>query len=347
MGCGSSTAKPPRIVVVTDASQTDSKLSDDDILTVVRGVQFRAGELSYNGRSRPMTSEGLAVMKKALDLLDLTECPGNWMSLSWDNIQLSAATTIVMPSTIHQGDTASCGAVTVLEAMAYFRPETYAKLVLAVWTHAWVADVNGRPWGDTADIKPDLLAATPPTTIEGASLADWMVSTAMIAELKDQDAVRDLLGQDDYLGQSCYGPNGSAVEMAKGVTYAWDVKKMMVQLLGCKSVDRDMSYWMFSDGPIDKMVKHTASGAIERGEVVCIALITNWLWRKAMAGEDVEKADGFAFCEHWVRVRSVVDLGGGLLEVKVFSFGEVQVASSVSRAGFGRLLFESLFGVLE
>lgn len=38
-----------------------------------------------------------------------------------------------MPSTIHQGDTTTCGAVSVLEAMAMHRPMHYARFVLAIW----------------------------------------------------------------------------------------------------------------------------------------------------------------------------------------------------------------------
>ena len=47
-----------------------------------------------------------------------------------------------------------------------------------------------------------------------------------------------------------------------------------------------------------------------------------------------------------MRVRSVEDIGGGQLKVTVFSFGEVQV-STLSRAAFGRIVFESLFGSLS
>jgi len=44
-----------------------------------------------------------------------------------------------------------------------------------------------------------------------------------------------------------------------------------------------------------------------------------------------------------VRLRSIEDVGGGMLTVKVFSFGEVQ-SRELSRAGFGRLVFEFIFG---
>jgi len=217
--------------------------------------------------------------------------------------------------------------------------------VLNIWTRGQVVDVEGRPWGDTPDVKPELLAATPAMSIGAASVADWMVASSMIAELKDQSMIRDLLGQDDYLGQDAFGPEGRTVDHARGLTCAWDVKKMMKELLGCSSVDRDMSYWMFNDGPLDKMIKYTASGEIERGEIVCICLITNWLWVEATKGNAIADMEGTARPEHWVRLRSVEDVGGGILTVKVFSFGEVQEAT-LSRAGFGRIVFESLFGKL-
>lgn len=61
----------------------------------------------------------------------------------------------------------------------------------------------------------------------------------MIAELKDQSLMYDMLGHDDYLGQDAIGPDGKqTVDFKKGLTAAWDVKKMMYELLGCKDVDR-------------------------------------------------------------------------------------------------------------
>lgn len=114
----------------------------------------------------------------------------------------------------------TCGAISVLEAMAYFRPSTYAKLVLAVYTAGQVRTHEGLPWGDTPDVKPELLAAEPPYSISGSSIADWMCATSMIAELKDQDWLRDMLGQDEYMGGDAFGPEGKTVDHARGLTYA-------------------------------------------------------------------------------------------------------------------------------
>ena len=57
----------------------------------------------------------------------------------------------------------------------------------------------------------------------------------------------------------------------------------------------------------------------------------------------MEDAEGWASPEHWVRIRSVESTYGEMLDVKLFSFGEVQEAS-LSRKAFGRICFEIIFG---
>lgn len=79
---------------------------------------------------------------------------------------------------------------------------------------------------------------------------------------------------------------------------------------------------------------------------VLIVLISHTLWMKAQYAPSVEGEAGWAMPEHWVRVRSVVDEGGGMLGVSVFSFGEVQ-SWSISKAGWQRVYFEALFGKLN
>jgi len=229
--------------------------------------------------------------------------------------------------------------------MAFFRPKLYATLVLAVWSRAQIVNHQGQPWGDTPDLKPELLAVEPPTSIQGASVADWMVATAMIAEIKDQSFFRDLLGHDDYLGQDAHGPGGKTVDHARGLTYAWDVSKFMRELLGCHETDRQMAYWVPRPSVTDRMVELTQSGALARGETVLLCLISNSMWKRAEYDADVANADGWSVPEHWVRVRSVEPQGGELLCIKVFSFGEVE-ERHISRTGWQRLYFEAIFGSL-
>ena len=110
MGCGVSRAPPPAALPISSAaSQTDNKLGDQDILAIVRNVKYTNGVLSFQGRSREATPETMAKIKAALDLMDLKENPGRWQALNWGQIQESAASTLVMPSTIHQGGTTTCG----------------------------------------------------------------------------------------------------------------------------------------------------------------------------------------------------------------------------------------------
>ena len=90
--------------------------------------------------------------------------------------------------------------------------------------------------GDTPDINPKLLASAPADSIEEDSVADWMVATSMIAELKDQDFFREQLGHADFLGQDAKGPDGEkTVDYERGLTTAWDVARMMRELLGCST----------------------------------------------------------------------------------------------------------------
>ena len=212
-----------------EAPATPAKITDSDILSVFRSCQLRDGVLKFMGRSRQLDEAQLAVVKGAIDLLDDDShaAAGKWTSseLSWSDVQASAASTLLMPSTIDQGDTTTCAAITVLEAMAMFRPVLYAKLVLAVW-RGKVVDHEGNDWGDDPELKPALLAANPALSIESPSKADWMVASAVIAELRDQSFFRDLLGHDDYLGQDAFGPDGKTVDHARGLTPAWEVRRI-------------------------------------------------------------------------------------------------------------------------
>ena len=51
-------------------------------------------------------------MQPALDLLDISSAAaaGRWtsMALTWDEVQVSAGSTLLMPSTIYQGSTTTC-----------------------------------------------------------------------------------------------------------------------------------------------------------------------------------------------------------------------------------------------
>ena len=346
MGCGTSTAAPAVAPVV--ASQQDGTIEDESILTVIRKMRSVDGQISLNGRSRDVTPKQLESIMAAIDLLDVKEYAGKFSQLSWNAIQESAATTLVMPSTIHQGNTTTCGPITCLEAMACFRPAMYARLVLAVYGRGQVIDASGRPWGATPDLKADLLASAPPPSIRSASVADWMVATAMSAELKDQDLFRDLLGHDDYLGGDAFGPDGRTVDFVRGLTTPWDIKKFLTELVGCTSIDRDLMYWVPRPSTTEKMKALTASGALAAGEVVLLCLISDTLWHLAEKRRDVEKADGWAIPEHWVRVRSVEESLAeyGVLEISLFSMGEVQ-ERRVSHAGWQRICFEAVFGTLN
>jgi len=155
-------------------------------------------------------------VKAAIDVLDVKDVniKGKWPHIEWGAVQSAASTTLFRPSTIDQGGTTTCGAISVLEAMAYFRPALYSTLVLAVYRRGQVVDHEGRPWGDTPDLRPQLLEAEPPSSIPSTSIADWMVATSMIAELKDQSTIFDLLGHDDYLGRACYATKQDASSAA-------------------------------------------------------------------------------------------------------------------------------------
>jgi len=287
------------------------------------------------------------MIKSAIDLFDLKpeDVAGKkWRQIEFDDVQHSAVITIMKPSTIHQGDTTTCGAICVLEAMAYFRPKLYSKLVLAVYLHGQIRTHDGHPWGDTPDLKPALLDASPPDSIDGRSVADWMVATSMIAELKDISTIRDLLDQDDYLGQDARSPDGSkTVDHARGLTFAWDVKKFMIDLLGCASVDRSTTYWLSSSSLTDRMIELTSSGALESGSNLVICLIDDTAWEAAeyTNPENVDRT----WPKHWVRVRSVVQEYPGHLTIDVFSFGSVQTRS-MTKNGWQRLYFETLIGTL-
>jgi len=339
MGCGASTSNK-KITLEKCEQQTDDKIEDEDILALLRDRSLQP--VIGVGRTKE-------ALKAALNLLDLKDdqVSGKWPQLAWQDLQESAVSSILKPSTIHQGDTTTCGAISVLEAMVYYRPSTYAQLVLAIYTAGQVRTHDGLPWGDTPDVRPELLAAAPPDSITGRSVADWMAASAMIAELKDQTWLRDMMGHDEYLGGDATGPDGKTVDHARGLMFAWDVRKMMKELLGCSEVERDRAYWMPFPSITDKMIALTASGALDRGETVLICLISNTLWKQAELSPNVEGADGWAVPEHWVRVRSVVDNGyGDMLTVSVFSFGEVQ-SWAISKAGWQRIYFEALFGKLN
>ena len=84
----------------------------------------------------------------------------------------------------------------------------------------------------------------------------------MIAELKDQSTIRDLLGHDDYLGGDARSPDGSkTVDFSRGLTCAWDVRKFLTELLGCSETDRGMAYWIPRPSLTERMISLTKSTA--------------------------------------------------------------------------------------
>jgi len=342
MGCGASAGAKQPVVVEPPlcASQQDGKLKGAELIGLIRQVRVSNGTLTFQGRTRDCSVEQLAKIKTALDLLDVETLVGKWSKLEWSDIQESAATTLIMPSTMHQGGTTLCGAISVLEAMAFHRPTLYAKLVLAIWTRGQVVDAFGQPWGDSPHLQPELLDATPASSISDSSVADWMVATAMIAELKDQSTICAMMGHDDYLGQDAIGPDGKTVDFARGLTCAWDVQKFLRELLDCTSTERCMAYWFPRDSVTDRMIELTSSGALDRGELVVVCLISDALWKSS----NIE-SKGWATPDHWVRVRSIVD-SAGMLDVKIFSYGELQT-KCISKAAWQRCYFEAVFGTLE
>jgi len=100
-----------------------------------------------------------------------------------------------------------------------------------------------------------------------------------------------------------------------------------------------MAYWVPRPSVTDKMIELTASGALERGEVVLLCLISDTQWK------DDYNSPGWANPEHWVRVRAV-EATGDELHVSVFSFGGVQ-DRTLSKEDWGRIYFEALFGKLN
>merc|ERR1711924_304551 len=199
------------------------------------------GKVTFRDRTRPVTEDQWKHTQNAISLLD-KDVSGKWTSLTWSEVQKSATTTLLMPSTVHQGKTTTCGSVSVIEAMASYHPEVYARLVLSIWADGRLITCEGKPWGDTPDINPRLLASKPADSIEEDSVADWMVAASMIAELKDQSFFRELLGHAEYLGQDARSPDGKkTVDYDRGLTTAWDVARMMRELIGC-STEREMCY---------------------------------------------------------------------------------------------------------
>ena len=126
------------------------EISGGELKAILDQADVKGGKVTFQDRTRPVTEDQWKHVQNALSLLD-KEVAGKWPKLTWAEVQKSAATTLVMPSTIHQGKTTTCGAVSTLEAMASYHPEVYARLVLSVWADGRVVTCEGKPWGDTQE----------------------------------------------------------------------------------------------------------------------------------------------------------------------------------------------------
>jgi len=264
--------------------------------------------------------------------------------LSWDEIQESATETMLLPSTMHDGDMMLCGSISVLETLASFRPALYAQLVLAVWRDAQVIDHTGKPWINTVSLNAELLEAKPETADSGCSVADWMVASAMIAGTKDLSVSEEELGHDGFFGPDAKGPDGKALTFPPGLTYGWDVEKMLLQLLGCTTTEREIAYWVPRPSITNRMIGLTDQGGLERGEAILLCLISDSTWKRSVS-EVIDHTPGHSEPSHWVRVHSVEDAGGDWLNVSIFSFGEPQ-ERMISRNGWSRIYFEAIFATL-
>ena len=358
----------PSTLTSVFALDSSRALEAMELREIVAAAEHHDGVLRFMGQSRDLSIEGFEKVKAAIALLDISadDAGGVWMSkaLGWSTVQRSAASTLLMPTTIYQGGTTTCGATTVLEAMATHRPHVYARLVLACYRGAIVMH-DGTPWGERPALNPKLLEQAPAKSVSSSSWrrsnADWMVAVAVIAELKEQSAVFDR-AHADYLGQDAIGPDGKAtVDFKRGLTAPWDVARMMRELLGCSSVHRELSYWSSSERALRRLLELTASGSLARGEVVCVMTIWDRLWSSSAArwAHDSEQSQqavvdasvwrlGLPRPDHMVRVHSiepVADLDDRY-DIRVFSMGEVQ-QRRLCTVAFSRVCFECIFGTLD
>ena len=123
------------------------------------------------------------------------------------------------------------------------------------------------------------------------------------------------------------------------------MKTCYYELLGCAKTERCMAYWVARPSVTERMTELTGSGALERGETVVVCLISDTLWKLSDSAPTLADAP-MGQPEHWVRVRAVRDVGGGMLDVAVFSFGEVQTRI-LSAGAWGRCYFEAIFAELN
>ena len=180
---------------------------------------------------------------------------------------------------------------------------------------------------------------------EVRQVANWMVATGMISELKEQSAIRSRLGHDDYRGQQAWTPEGKRTEdFQRGLTTGEDVAKMMRDFIGC-STKRELIHSASLQKPLEKILKLTVSGALERGEVVCIMNLSNRLWEIAKTS-DLDATNEIGLPDHWARLHGIVENDGGMLEVRATTTGSGVETRTMSTQSFRRLTFEFIFGTL-
>ena len=100
---------------------------------------------------------------------------------------------------------------------------------------------------------------------------------------------------------------------------------------------------------MEKLLDLTASGALDRGEVICVLILDPKLWYMSKKGsKEVEGYPDFAKPGHWVRVHGVLPSTAGEpgeLDITIFTWGRID-CHTMSKAAFGRLAFEFIFGTL-
>jgi len=308
---------------------------------VLEGVTVKDGEIDVGGRKRPMTEDKFAQIKDALRHIDHDGQGGRWTgaAVTWAAVQKAAAVSLLVPSTINQGETAICGATALIETMCDLRPHLFAQLVDAVW-RGEVTDAQGKHWGS---IHAGLLASDPPASVPTLSLTSWMIGTAVTAEDRERSFWRRMLGDDELTGQDAFGPDASLEEMRRGMTTPWEEAKMMREILGCTSIHREQSYWEANPEQIRRCLEHSSTGQLSRGEVVAIFLIDPNGWNKALHEDLAKEAKGSFKPGHFVRLESAKRLEDGDLQITVFTFGVLSVRK-LSDEAFSRFVFEVIFG---
>lgn len=255
-------AGPAARAQAEELSSTMSSVATSPPTYKTPGMQALAGRYPNDfAKATPAQAAAVASLDRELS--------GVWPALPWSNIQRQAALRILAQRKVRQEQYSLCGPAAVLQSLIDTDPESYARLVVEVFSRG---SVHGKRVNSLL-----LESTTKPSD-------DWLwVGWMTLSAMRD---VENLF----------FVTHGDTEEIIAGGTSTGDLKQMMKTHLQVRRFEV-MSTWLIGS-PVNHVPRVNA--AVRAGAFVYVMLDKRKLDGKAPTR--------FAFPDHWVRLEAPIQI---------------------------------------